>query len=50
MALRNLWFLRQMSLVFSFAYFRVKGLALGFARVDSGPLVRSSYDTERQVV
>ena len=36
MALRNLWFLRQMSLVFSFAYFRVKGFALGFTHVESG--------------
>jgi len=36
MALRNLWFLRQMSLVFSFANFGVKGLALGFTQVESG--------------
>ena len=38
MALRNLWFLLQISLVFSFANFRVKGFALGFTQVESGPL------------
>ena len=38
MVLRNLWFLRQMSLVFSFAYFKFKGLALGFTHVESSPL------------
>jgi hypothetical protein len=38
MALRNLWFIRQISLVFSFANFRVKGFALGFTHVESGPL------------
>src|SRR6266850_1056002 len=48
MALRNLWFLRQMSLVFSFAYFKFKGLALGFTHVESGPLARNSYHAEQQ--
>ena len=38
MALRNLWFLRQISLVFSFANFRVKDFALGFTQIKSGPL------------
>ena len=42
MALRNLWFLRQMSLDFSFGYFKVRGSALGFTRVESGPLVQNS--------
>jgi hypothetical protein len=35
----NLWFLRQMSLVAFFAYFKVKGLALGSGHVESGRLV-----------
>jgi lipoate synthase len=50
MALRILWFLRQMSLVFSFANFRVKGFAIGFTHVESGPLVQNSYHAEKQVV
>ena len=48
MALRDLWFLRQMSLVFSFVYFKFKGLALGFTHVESGPLARNSYNAEQQ--
>jgi lipoic acid synthetase len=32
-----------------FAAFKAEGLALGFAHVESGPLVRSSYHAERQV-
>lgn len=33
-----------------FAMLREEGLALGFAHVESGPLVRSSYHAERQVI
>jgi lipoic acid synthetase len=33
-----------------FAALKVRGLAMGFAHVESGPLVRSSYHAERQVV
>ncbi|MCP9451949.1 MAG: lipoyl synthase [Nitrospira sp.] len=32
-----------------FALLREEGLALGFAHVESGPLVRSSYHAERQI-
>lgn len=32
-----------------FAAFKAEGLALGFHRVESGPLVRSSYHAEQQV-
>lgn len=32
-----------------FAAFKAEGLALGFAHVESGPLVRSSYHAEQQV-
>jgi lipoic acid synthetase len=33
-----------------FAFLREEGLALGFAHVESGPLVRSSYHAERQTM
>ena len=33
----------------SFAYFKVKVLALGFVHVESGPLVRSAYHAEQQL-
>lgn len=32
-----------------FEAFRIEGLAMGFAHVESGPLVRSSYHAEQQV-
>jgi lipoic acid synthetase len=32
-----------------FAEYRLRGLEMGFAHVESGPLVRSSYHAERQV-
>lgn len=34
----------------SFAWYRQKGMALGFANVFSGPLVRSSYHAEEQAL
>jgi hypothetical protein len=50
MALRTLWFLRQMLLgFFLFIYFKVKRLTLGVTHVESGPLVRNFYHAEQPI-
>jgi lipoic acid synthetase len=33
-----------------FQQFKIRGLAMGFKHVESGPLVRSSYHAENQMI